>query len=96
MIFFKEKINETTFLNDKDGDLQILSSKEQTNHHALDQTCITFVIIPRDSSSKVTLDLQPFHLTSSFQFPKKKCGNQKRSAKLTSFKSFSGCIMALG
>ena len=41
---FFEKINGTTLLSDEVGDLQILSNKEQTNHHAIDQTCITFVM----------------------------------------------------
>ena len=41
---FFEKISGTTLLSDEVGDLQILSNKEQTNHHAIDQTCITFVM----------------------------------------------------
>ena len=36
---FFEKISRTTLLSDEVGDLQILSNKEQTNHHAIDQTC---------------------------------------------------------
>ena len=62
------------FLTVEDTDFQIHSNEGQT---AIHQTCVTPSCIPRESSSKVTLDSQPFHPASSFQFPKKKCGNRE-------------------
>ena len=87
--FFQRKVSETTFLISEDGDFQIHLSEEQTNRYSIDQTCVTHSRIPGEPSSKVTLDSQPFHRASSFQFTKKKC------CKLTGFKSFPGCIMTL-
>ena len=69
--FFQGNVSETKFLNDEDRDFQIHSNEEKTNRHAIDQTCVTSSCLPGESSSKVTLDSQPFHPASSFQFPKK-------------------------
>ena len=87
--FFQRKVSETTFLNDEDVDFQIHSNEEQTNHNAIDQTCVTLSCIPGESSSKVTLDSQPFHPASSFQFPKKKCGNWERPCQANWFQKFA-------
>ena len=76
-------------MNDEDADFQIHSNEEQTNHHAIDQTCVTLSCIPGESSSKVTLDSQPFHPASSFQFPKKKCGNRERQCQANWFQKFA-------
>ena len=86
--FFQRKVSETTFLNNEDRDFQIHSNEEQTNRHAIDQTCVTSsCIVPGESSSKVTLDSQLFHPASSFQFAKKKCVvTEKGHVKLTGFK----------
>ena len=73
--FFQRKVSETTFLNEEDRAFQIQSNKEQTNDHDIDQTCVTSSYIPGESSSKVTLDSQPFLSASSFTFLKKKSGN---------------------
>ena len=43
----------------------------------------------------MTLDSQPFHSASGFQFPKKKCGNQVKPCQINWLKSFPGCIMTL-
>ena len=76
--FFQLKVSETTFLNDKGRDFQIHSNEDQTHCHAIDQTFVTFSCVTGESSSKVTLNSQPFYQASSFQFPKKKCGNRER------------------
>ena len=86
--FFQQKVSETTSLNNEDGDFQIHSNEEETNRHAIDQTCVTYSCIPGESSSKVTLDSQPFHSASSFQFPKKKFGNQERPCQANWFQMF--------
>ena len=39
--FFQQKVSKTTLLNDEDGDFQVHSNEEQSNHHANDQTCVT-------------------------------------------------------
>ena len=83
--FFQRKVSETTFLNDEDRDFQIHSNEEQTNYHAIDQTCPTSSCIPGESRSKVILESQPFHPASSFQFPKKKCGNRERPCQANWF-----------
>ena len=73
--FFQRKVSETAFVNNEDRDFQIQSNKKQTNDHAIDQTCVTSSCIAGESSSKVTLDSQPFLSASSFTFLKKKSGN---------------------
>ena len=47
--FFQRKVSETTFLKDEDRDFQIHSDEEQTNRHAIDQTCVTSTCIPGES-----------------------------------------------
>ena len=86
--FFQRKVSETTFLNDDDRDFQIHSNQEQTNRHAVDQTCVTSSCIPGESSSKVTLDSQSFYPASSFQFPKKKCGHRQTPCQANWFQKF--------
>ena len=68
--FFQRKVSETMLFNDQDGDFQVHSNEEQTNHHAIDQTYVTYSCIPKECSSKVTLDSQPFHPAASLQFNK--------------------------
>ena len=68
--FFQRKVSKTTLFNDQDGDFQVHSNEEQTNHHAIDQTCVTYSCISKESSSEVALDSQPFHPAASFQFNK--------------------------
>ena len=72
--FFQRKVNESAFLKDKNKDFKIHSNEE----HVINQTCVTYLCILGESSSKVTLDSQPFHQACSLQFPKKKCGNRER------------------
>ena len=75
--FFQQNVSKTTLLNDEDENVQIHSNGKQSNHHAIDQTCVTYSSILGESSTKMTLDSQPFHSASSFQFPKDKCCNQE-------------------
>ena len=86
--FFQRKVSETAFRNDEDKDFKIHSNEEQTNRYAIYQTCVTYRCLPGESSSKVTLDSQPFHPASSFQFPKKKCGNRERPCHANWFQKF--------
>ena len=44
--FFRRKVSETTFSNDEDIDFQVHSNEDQTNRHAIDQTCIPSSCIP--------------------------------------------------
>ena len=87
-VFFQQNVSKTTFLNDDDGNFQIHSNEKQTNRHAIDQTCVTYSWIPEEPSSKVTLDSQPFHPASSFQFPKNKCCNQEMPCQADWFQRF--------
>ena len=86
--FFQRKVTETMFLNDEYGDFQIHSNEEQTNRHAIDQTCVTYSRVLGEACSKVTVDSKPFHLASSFPFPKKMCGKRERSYQATWFQEF--------
>ena len=86
--FFSTKFSKTTFLNYDDGNCQIHSNEKQTNRHAIDQTCVTYLWIPEESRSKVTLDSQPFDPASSFQFPKNKCCNQEMPCQADWFQRF--------
>ena len=87
--FFLRKVSETTFLNDENADFQIHSNEEQTNRHVIGQTYVDPPCIPGESSSKVTPDSQPFHPVSSFQFPKKKCGNREPPCQTNWFQKFA-------
>ena len=80
--FFQQKVSETTLLNDEDRDFQIHSNEEQTNRHVIDQTCVISTCIPGGSSSKVTLDSQPFH---PFNFQRRSVVIERGRAKLTVF-----------
>ena len=78
------KVGKTTFLYDQ----EILRFIQMKNKHAMachNQTCVAYSCIPKDSSSKVTLDSRPFYPGPSFQFSKKKCGNRERPCQANWF-----------
>ena len=96
--FFQRKVSETTFLNDKNGGFQIYSNEEQTNRHAIDQTTDTSSCIPESLVVVVKWLSAHTHFIEHLVFncQRRSVVTEKDRAKLTGFKNFPSCIMALG